>query len=58
MNGEIFFAEVPGDVQSHRPWHLLACVCINSQLRNREILSIRAGEEPMGSAGPTPLFYR
>lgn len=29
------FAEAPGDVQSRRPWLLLACVCMNSQLGNR-----------------------
>lgn len=35
------FAEVPRDVQSHRPWLLSApSVCMNSQPGKREILSL------------------
>lgn len=53
------FAEVPRDVQSHRPWLLSApSVCMNSQPRKREILSLRAGEEPMKISWSSPLVLQ
>lgn len=52
-------ADVPRDVQSHRPWLLPApSVCMNSRLGNGEILSIRAGEEPMEISWSNPLVLQ
>lgn len=53
------FAEVSRDLQSHRPWLLPApSVCMNSQLGNQEILSIRAGEEPTEISWSNPLVLQ
>lgn len=52
-------ADVPRDVQSRRPWLLPApSVGMNSPLGNGEILSTRAGEEPMEISWSNPLVLQ